>query len=119
MHPAAVETRKLVGETLPGMVEAYRKIPAHLRREERAGGTPDQQLVDSLGKISGEIDRVTRQLADGALDDLAIRTRYLDYRYGAEGEPEALSPRSLPAPDPLEQLNRLPDRESEKSRQET
>lgn len=94
LHPAAVETRKLVGETLPGMIDAYRKIPAHLRREQRAGGTPDDQLTESLGKISKEIDHVTRQLADGALDDLAIRTRYLDYRYGADGEPA-----SLPAPD--------------------
>lgn len=111
LHPAAVETRKLVGETLPGMIDAYRKIPAHLRGEERAGGgTPDQQLVDSLGKISHEIDHVTRQLADGALDDLAIRTRYLDYRYGAAGEPEA-----LPAPDPLAQLNRLADRDRQES----
>jgi hypothetical protein len=108
LHPAAVETRKLVGETLPGMIDAYRKIPAHLRKEERAGGTPDGQLVESLGKISKEIDSVTRQLADGALDDLAIRTRYLDYRYGAEGEPA-----SLPAPDPLEQLNRLPERDKQ------
>jgi hypothetical protein len=108
LHPAAVETRKLVGETLPGMIEAYRKIPAHLRKEQRAGGSPDQQLVESLGKISQEIDHVTRQLADGALDDLAIRTRYLDYRYGAAGEPEA-----LPAPDPLAQLNRLPERDKQ------
>ncbi|HEY6815632.1 MAG TPA: hypothetical protein VI168_08850 [Croceibacterium sp.] len=116
LHPAAVETRKLVGETLPGMIEAYRKIPAHLRGEERAGGTPDQQLVESLGKISNEIDHVTRQLADGALDDLAIRTRYLDYRYGAAGEPEALdqtATQALPAPDPLEQLNRLPERDKQ------
>jgi hypothetical protein len=112
LHPAAVETRKLVGETLPGMIEAYRKIPANLRREERAGGTPDQQLVESLGKISNEIDHVTRQLADGALDDLAIRTRYLDYRYGAAGEPEAL-PQALPAPDPLAELNRLPERDKQ------
>jgi len=98
LHPAAVETRKLVGETLPGMIEAYRKIPAHLRGEERAGGTPDGQLVESLGKISREIDSVTRQLADGALDDLAIRTRYLDYRYGAEDEPAALSGPTLAEP---------------------
>jgi hypothetical protein len=114
LHPAAVETRKLVGETLPGMIDAYRKIPAHLRREERAGGTPDGQLVESLGKISKEIDSVTRQLADGALDDLAIRTRYLDYRYGAE-DFGAGEPASLPAPDPLEQLNRLPDRDKQET----
>ena len=112
LHPAAVETRKLVGETLPGMIDAYNKIPAHLRREERAGVTPDEQLVESLVKISAEIDHVTRQLADGALDDLAIRTRYLDYRYGAAGEPEAL-PQALPAPDPLAELNRLPERDKQ------
>jgi len=118
LHPAAVETRKLVGETLPGMIDAYRKIPAHLRQEQRIGATPDQQLVDSLGKISGEIDHITRQLADGALDDLAIRTRYLDYRYGegnlGAGEPDAL-PQALPAPDPLEQLNQLPQRDKQES----
>ncbi|MEO6153333.1 MAG: hypothetical protein ABIP24_09315 [Croceibacterium sp.] len=92
VHPAAVETRKLIGETLPGMVDAYRRIPAQLRTEQRAGATPDQQLTESLAKISQEIDQVTRQLADGALDDLAIQTRYLDYRYGAAGEPAALPP---------------------------
>lgn len=86
-HPAAAETRKLVGEHLPDMVDAFRKIPPHLRRETRIGATPEDQLVESLGKISVEIDRVTRQLADGALDDLAIRTRYLEYKYGGAGEP--------------------------------
>jgi hypothetical protein len=85
-HPAAGETRKLVGEVLPEMIDSYRRIPANLRTEQRAGSSPDAQLVDGLGKISREIDQVTRQLAEGSLDDLAIRTRYLDYRYGnAEG----------------------------------
>ena len=86
-HPAAQETRKLVGETLPGMVDSYRRIPAHMRREKRAGSSPDEQIVESLGKISTEIDHVTRQLAVGALDDLAVRTRYLDYKYGDADEP--------------------------------
>ncbi|WP_120077532.1 O-antigen ligase family protein [Aurantiacibacter odishensis] len=83
-HPAAQETRKLVGEYLPETIDSYRKIPDHLRREERAGSTPDRQLIDSLGKISKEIDHVTRQLAEGSLDDLAIKNRYLDYKYGGE-----------------------------------
>ncbi len=91
-HPAAAETRKLVGEYLPETIDSYRKIPETLRREERAGSTPDAQLVDSLGKISKEIDHVTRQLAEGSLDDLAIRNRYLDYKYGGEDT-------SLPPPD--------------------
>ncbi len=84
-HPSAVEVRKLVGEHLPEMVDAYQKIPAQLRREKRAGSTPDEQLVESLGKISAEIDSVTRQLAEGSLDTLATRTRYLEYKYG-EGD---------------------------------
>ncbi|HTN14235.1 MAG TPA: hypothetical protein VL094_05465 [Sphingomonadaceae bacterium] len=88
-HPAAQEVRKLVGEHLPETVETYRRIPAQLRREESAGSTPDQQIVESLGRISTEIDSVTRQLAAGALDDLAIRTRFLDYKYG---EAEHTSP---------------------------
>ena len=91
-HPAAAETRKLVGEYLPETIESYRKIPDNLRREERAGSSPDAQLVDSLGKISKEIDHVTRQLAEGSLDDLAIKNRYLDYKYGG-------SDASLPPPD--------------------
>lgn len=81
-QPAAVEVRKLVGEHLPEMVSSYRRIPAHLRTEDRGGRTPDQQLTDGLGKISAEIDQVTRQLAAGDLDKLAIRGRYLDYKYG-------------------------------------
>ncbi|WP_336985659.1 hypothetical protein [Altererythrobacter aquiaggeris] len=81
-HPAARDIRKLVGEHLPETIDSYRKIPAHLRHEERAGATPDKQVTDSLTRISKEIGEVTRQLADGAIDDLAVRTRYLDYRYG-------------------------------------
>lgn len=88
-QPAAVEVRKLVGEHLPGLVNTYTSIPRHLRTEPRGGCTPDDQLTESLGKISVEIDSVTRQLAAGAIDNLAIQTRYLDYKYGAAlDEPE-------------------------------
>ena len=43
------------------------------------GVTPD---LTCLGKIIGEIDSITRQLAEGSLDDLAIKHRYLDYKFG-------------------------------------
>ena len=82
-QPATLEVRKLVGEHLPDMISTYRRIPAHLRREPRADGrTPDEQLADGLDKISGEIDQITRQLAAGDLDNLQVRGRYLDYKYG-------------------------------------
>ncbi len=87
--PAAVEVRKLVGEHLPELVATYTSIPRHLRGEVSGGRTPDQQLAESLSKISTEIDSVTRQLAAGAIDNLAIKTRYLDYKYGTGPEGEA------------------------------
>lgn len=86
-HPATREVRQLVGETLPEMIDSYRRIPANLRTEKRAGATPDQQLTEGLGKISKEIDHVTRQLAEGSLDDLAVKHRYLDYKYGDPADP--------------------------------
>lgn len=91
-HPAAREVRKLVGEHLPEMVDSYRKVPAHLRNEQRGGASPDEQVTQGLEKISLEIDSVTRQLADGALDDLAIKHRYLDYRYGGTEQLEGPAP---------------------------
>ena len=83
-HPAMSEVRDLVGEYIPETIDNYRKIPEHLRKEEHAGGTADQRLVESLTKLSGEVDRVTRRLAEGAMDDLAVKSRYLDYRFGGD-----------------------------------
>jgi hypothetical protein len=105
-HPAMGEVRELVGEYIPETIDNYRKIPAHLRKEEHTGKTADQRLTESLGKLSGEVDRVTRRLAEGALDDLAIKSRYLEYRYGGT---EALD--GLGAPDtgvPLPDLSAMP-----------
>ena len=87
-HPTAVEIRKLVGEDLPDMIEGFFKIPESLRYEEKNGTTPVKQLEGGLDTISREIDSINRQLAQGSIDDLAIRGRYLDYKYsgGIEGE---------------------------------
>lgn len=97
-EPAVGEVRKLVGELLPGMVESYRRIPPHLKSEERGGRNADQQLADGLGKISAEIDAVTRQLAAGDLDALAVRGRFLDYKYGEalEAAPQLAAPSVTP-----------------------
>ena len=83
-HPAMAEVRELVGEYIPETIDDYRKIPAHMRKEAYAGKTADERLTESLTKLSGEVDRVTRRLAEGALDDLAIKSRYLEYRYGGD-----------------------------------
>lgn len=81
-HPKAAEVRKLVGEHLPNVIDGYCKIPENLRYEDRAGTNPNAQFIGGLRTISDEIDSITRQLAMGAIDNLAITTRYLDYKYG-------------------------------------
>ena len=80
--PAVAQVRALVGEHLPEVVSAYTAIPAPLRAAKQGGSTPDEQLAQSLTRIGGEIDSVTRQLAEGAIDRLAIQTRFLDMKYG-------------------------------------
>lgn len=85
-HPKAREIKILIGEQLPEIIDSYRKIPSAMRTEQRAGSTPDEQLTQSLTTISGEIDSITRQLAEGSLDDLAIKHRYLDYKFGGAAD---------------------------------
>lgn len=104
-HPAMAEVRELVGEYIPETIDNYRKVPAHLRSEAHAGKTADERLTESLSKLSGEVDRVTRRLAEGALDDLAIKSRYLEYRYGGADAledmriPDADRDTGVPLPD--------------------
>jgi len=109
--------RELVGEYIPETIDNYRKVPAHLRSEEYAGKTADARLVESLSKLSGEVDRVTRRLAEGALDDLAIKSRYLEYRYGGAEALEDLTAggtQGLLAPDtgvPLPDFSAIPTKQ--------
>jgi hypothetical protein len=79
--PIASEVRKLVGEQLPEFIKGYERVPAGLRGVERNGKTPDQQLVDGLRVIGGEIDDMAAQLAQGDLDALSTRGRYLEIKY--------------------------------------
>jgi len=80
-EPAAAEVRKLIGEQLPELLKGYAKVPEPMRRVPRNGATPDQQLVDSLKLIDSEIAEMSAQLAQGDLDSLATRGRYLQIKY--------------------------------------
>ena len=82
--PAAGEVRKLVGEQLPELVKGYQRVPEPLRRVERNGLTPDQQLAQGLQVIDDEIAEMSAQLAQGDLDLLATRGRYLQIKYQGE-----------------------------------
>lgn len=82
--PAAAEVRRLVGEQLPEFVRDYQKVPAGLRTTPRNGKTPDQQLADGLGVIERELGEMSEQLAQGDLDALATRGRFLEIKYQGE-----------------------------------
>lgn len=84
--PAVGQVRQLLGEHLPSLVNAYTAVPPSLRGQAHAGSSPDQQLSESLTRLSGELDSVTRQLAEGKLDALAIQSRFIDYKYGETPE---------------------------------
>ncbi len=83
-QPAASEVRKLIGEQLPELIKGYARVPEPLRRVERNGLTPDQQLAQGLQVIDDEIAEMTAQLAQGDLDSLATRGRYLQIKYQGE-----------------------------------
>lgn len=84
--PAAMEVRKLIGEQLPELVKGYARVPEPLRRVERGGLTPDQQLAQGLQLIDDEIAEMSTQLAQGDLDLLATRGRYLQIKYQGDGQ---------------------------------
>lgn len=80
-QPAAAEVRKLVGEQLPDFIKGYTRVPPELRRVERNGKTPDAQLIEGLKVIEAQIGDMTAQLAEGDLDQLATRGRFLEIKY--------------------------------------
>lgn len=80
-EPVAQDIRRLLADHLPELVTGYQSIPVPLRREERNGRVPEKQLIDGLGVIDAEIDRVTQQLASGDLDKLATQNRFLELKY--------------------------------------
>lgn len=80
-EPAAQEIRKLLSDHLPELVTGYGSIPASLRREERNGRVPEQQLVEGLTVIDGELARISETLASGDIDKLAVQNRFLELKY--------------------------------------
>ena len=86
-EPAAAEVRKLIGEQLPELLKGYARVPEPLRSVERNGLTPDQQLAQGLQLIDDEIAEMTGQIAQGDLDALATRGRYLQIRYRDDDGP--------------------------------
>lgn len=86
--PLAAELRRLVGEQLPGFVEDYARVPPAMRTSPRNGMTPDQQLVEGLGVIERELGEISARLAQGDLDALETKRRYLQIKYEEDAASE-------------------------------
>ena len=84
-EPAAAEVRRLVGEQLPELIKGYSRVPQPLRGVARNGKTPDAQLAEGLALIDQEIGEMTAQLAEGDMDLLATRGRFLEIKYRDDG----------------------------------
>ena len=82
--PIATEVRSLVGEHLPSLIGSYERVPAAMRGKESAGSTPDQQLTDGLATIDRQIDELATRIAQGDLDALATRGRFLEVKYSGD-----------------------------------
>lgn len=80
-EPAALEIRRLLSDHLPELVTGYQSIPEPLRRQERNGRVPENQLMEGLEVIDREIGSMTENLAAGDLDKLATHNRFLELKY--------------------------------------
>lgn len=83
-EPVAIEVRKLIGEQLPELLKGYAKVPPPLRGVARNGKSPDAQLADALRLIDSEIGEMSTQIAQGDLDLLETRGRFLEIKYRDE-----------------------------------
>jgi len=83
-EPVAADVRKLIGEQLPELLKGYARVPQPLRGVERNGKSPDAQLAEGLKLIDQEIGEMSAQLAEGDLDSLATRGRFLEIKYRDE-----------------------------------
>lgn len=84
-EPVAAEVRKLIGEQLPELLKGYAKVPPPLRGVARYGRSPDAQLADALKLIDDETGEMSAQIAQGDLDSLETRGRFLEIKYRDDG----------------------------------
>ncbi|WP_156359949.1 hypothetical protein [Sphingomonas sp. Leaf10] len=85
--PAAGAIHKLVSIELPDLVDGWRDVPPAARRTMLPDGrTPDDHLVNGLHLIDAELTRLRGAAGDGALDGIAVQGRYLELKYGNDGQ---------------------------------
>ncbi len=81
----AAEARRVIGESLPRLVNSWAAVPAAAR-----AGDPqvDAALETGLASLAAALADLSQRLASGRVKDLAVESRYLESRY-REGGPGA------------------------------
>lgn len=74
--PEAGEARRLIGQHLPRLLDAWAAVPLSAR-----AGDAEAQLAGGLKLVAEELGRLTSGLAKAKLDDLAVEGRFLEARY--------------------------------------
>lgn len=86
-QPVALDLRRLLGEELPELVNAYRKVPAGLQTKPlHDGPSPERRLIEGLATIDEQIGHMHERLAAEDLHALATHQRYLDLKYKRDDE---------------------------------
>jgi hypothetical protein len=79
--PLAGEARRLIGEHLPRLVNSYLGVPASARN---ANPEIAKRLIDGLGIVAGELQRLCEELSRDQLLSFETQGRFLETRYGRD-----------------------------------
>lgn len=81
-EPAAHAVRRLLAVELPDLIDRHQSVPARLRGVISDGSqSADAHLFSGLQIVDEEVARMTAQLAQGDLNALATRDRFLEIKY--------------------------------------
>lgn len=82
----AGDTRRLLTQHLPRLVESYTSIASY---QSNAGHEAGHRFADGLTTISTELNRIGEQLAENEVHALRIEGRFLKSRYTTSDKPSA------------------------------
>ena len=72
---------------LPGLIDRYERVPPAYRSEtDGEGKTVDQRLIEGLAAGRSALAEVSEQLARGDVAALETQGRFIQSRYGADGQ---------------------------------
>lgn len=75
--PRAADAQRLLTDHLPRLLKSFNEVPDRMRGK----GDVERQLRDGLRTVSGELDRLSQDLAKDRLDALEVEGRFLENRY--------------------------------------